>query len=399
MIFTASTIKDTLPNVQTFVERNLASGADHLFVFLDVPEPEVEAWLAQHPHVTHVVCDDSYWVPQRPDRLNARQVTNANLVSSLLACFDWAEWLFHLDADECLEIDRDRLGEVPADRSAVRLRPFEAISNLRGEDRPHYKRLLTRDEARDLAEKGIIEAPRDDEPPSATYFRGHVLGKAGVRPGLDHWMQLHRTVHVGPEETEVPTFVAGWLGHRHYESVSGREFIRKWLSHLAAGEIRLRERRRALFNDIRVVAEDPTLDEAAREEALTRIYTERVEDRYDDLLSAGVLVDLPEPSYTPREFPPGGREQLSRLFEVLKGADKRYANPRITGLWPRQLFEQLAAENPDLAPLLQRAIDAALASERARAAVPPEPVFPEPVSPERGSRKSALQRVVRRFRR
>lgn len=393
MIFTASTIKDTLPNVQTFVERNLASGADHLFVFLDAPEPDVEAWLAQHPHVTHVVCDESWWLPHRPEKLNARQVTNANLVSSLLACFDWAEWLFHLDADECLEVDRDRLGEVPADRTAVRLRPLEAISNLHGEDRQHYKRLLTRDEAHALAEKGLIEAPRDDEPASATYFRGHVLGKAGVRPGLDWWMQLHRTVYVGPEETEVPTFLAGWLGHRHYESVSGREFIRKWLSHLAAGEIRLRERRRLLFNDIRKVAEDPSLDEAGREAALTRIYTERVEDRYDDLLAAGVLVELPEPSYTPREFPPGGREQLERLFEVLRTADKRYANPRVTDLLPRQLFEQLAEEHPDLAPLLQRAIDAARVSEQARGALPPAAVVPAD-SPARGRWKSALQRVV-----
>lgn len=391
MIFVCGTVKDTLENVRTYVERNLAAGADHLFVFLDAPDPAVEEWLAAHPHVTHVVCDDAYWVPHRPEKLNARQVTNANLVSALLACFDWAEWLFHLDADECLELDRDKLATVPADKTAVRLAPIEAISNLAGRALPHFKRPLTREEAHRLADAGIIERPRDDESPIATYFRGHVLGKAGVRPGLDWWMQLHRTVYVGPEETEVPTQLAPWLAHRHYESVSGEEFIRKWLSHLSAGEIRLRARRRRLFNELRKLQEDPSLDDAGRRAEMTRIYTEQVEDKYDELLAAGVLVSLDEPSYEPRPFPPGGREQLDALWEVLKASDKRYANPRITDLWPRHLFSSLEAEHPSLAPLLEHALAQAVKSEHARGAV-----LPTPASPGRGRLKSALQRVVRR---
>ena len=56
MLLTASTIKDSPENVRFFVAANLASGVDHMLVFLDAPrEPEqqdVAAALAEHPHVT-----------------------------------------------------------------------------------------------------------------------------------------------------------------------------------------------------------------------------------------------------------------------------------------------------------------------------------------------------------
>jgi hypothetical protein len=373
VICTVGTVKDSLANVRVYVERNLAAGADHMFVFLDAPIAKVELWLAAHPHVTAVVCDDAYWTPERPERLNARQVTNANLVQAALAAMPWESWLFHLDADESLQLDRDRLAEVPADFDVVVLDPLEAISQLESRpDIPHFKRRLGPRRMAELVAAGVVPPTEEGEPLNSTYFRGHLLGKIGVRPRLDQWMQLHRVVRCGPEEDEVPTFRADWLAHRHYESVTGEEFIRKWMSHLGAGEIRLRPRRRALLATISAVMADPALDEAGRREALTRIYTEQVQDRYDDLLAAGVLVVPEDRQCVPRPFPPGGREQLERVLALLLGADKRYANPRITDLWPRQLFEQLAREHADVAPLLEPAIADARRSEAARGAVPPE---------------------------
>lgn len=400
MIFTVGTVKDTVANVRTYVERNIAAGADHLFVFLDAPDPEVEEWLAAHPHVTHVVCDASYWVPERPDRLNARQVTNANLVSAALACLDLPAWLFHLDADESLQIDRDRLeAEVPAEVQVVKLAPLEAISRLEGggADLPHFKRRLGKKRMDELVAAGVVPPYGEGEPVNSRYFRGHLMGKIGVRPGLDHWMQLHRAVFCGPEEDELPDFKADWLQHRHYESVDGREFIRKWTAHLAAGEIRLRPRRRQLSAEVAAVVDDATLDEAGREAALTRIYAEQVADDYEGLLAAGVLETPVDHDYRPRPFPPGVRERLDAVLTVLLGADKRYANPRITDLWPRALFERLQQEHPDVAADLGRAIEAARASEAARGAVPPEGGAGRGAErgAERGSRWARARRVLR----
>ncbi|HNJ77798.1 MAG TPA: glycosyltransferase family 2 protein, partial [Marmoricola sp.] len=97
MIFTVSTVKDSLANVAAFCQRNLGSGADHLFIFLDGPDAEVEAYLAAHPQVTMVVTDSAYWTPSRPQSLNVRQVTNANLAMHALAALPGEHWLFHID--------------------------------------------------------------------------------------------------------------------------------------------------------------------------------------------------------------------------------------------------------------------------------------------------------------
>lgn len=42
LVCTVSTVKDTLHNVEAFVGRNLAAGVDHMFVFLDAPDPETQ---------------------------------------------------------------------------------------------------------------------------------------------------------------------------------------------------------------------------------------------------------------------------------------------------------------------------------------------------------------------
>ena len=110
LVVTASTVKDTLANVERYVDGNLAGGADHLVVFLDAPDdpatPEVRGFLDAHPHVTCVVTDDTWWTDKRPEQLNTRQRINANVVKALLSTVDWAGWVFHVDADEIVQLDR-----------------------------------------------------------------------------------------------------------------------------------------------------------------------------------------------------------------------------------------------------------------------------------------------------
>jgi hypothetical protein len=123
MLFTASTVKDTLPNVRRFVAGNLAGGVDHLFVFLDAADPDVRGFLDGHPHVTCVRTDKSWWHGERPDQLNVRQRINANVVKALLSVVDGADWLFHIDADEIAQIDRAALARVPSAASTGTVTP------------------------------------------------------------------------------------------------------------------------------------------------------------------------------------------------------------------------------------------------------------------------------------
>ena len=124
MLFTVSTIKDSLENVTFFVGANLAAGVDHMVVMLDAPQdagqPEVAAALDEHPHVTCIrTTRRDWWGGDRPANLNTRQRTNANWVRSVLEPLRWAEWLFHVDGDEVACLDRDALAAVPASADAV----------------------------------------------------------------------------------------------------------------------------------------------------------------------------------------------------------------------------------------------------------------------------------------
>src|ERR1700752_4535610 len=135
MLFTASTVKDTLPNLQRFVTGNLAGGADHLGVFVDDPdgtEPDAVAFLEDHDGVTCVLTYDEWWAGDRPGQLSVRQRINANVVKAVLSRLDparhWAEWVFHIDADEIVQIDRAALASAPESAGVVRLAPLEAVS-------------------------------------------------------------------------------------------------------------------------------------------------------------------------------------------------------------------------------------------------------------------------------
>jgi hypothetical protein len=323
MLFTVSTVKDSPANVERFVERNLAGGADHLFLFLDAPDAEVEKLLADHPHVTAVVCDDGYWQGRRPDELNMRQKLNSNLVNGALAPFGWAEWLFHIDADEVVDIDRERLRtEVPAEQRFVVLESMEAVSRWHAEDEePLLKRLLTRAELNLLVALGVI-----DNPDNRSYFRGHTHGKLGVRPALELQLQLHRVV---TEELEPLTPVeADWLRVRHYESTDGEEFVRKWMAHVSAGTLQFRGNRQRLFRAIALLLRTEGLSEERRRLYLRRLYERWVEDDVETLGDLGLLVPGPPGPHTPEAFPEGARDDLDRVWDLVVACDKRFPHPR-----------------------------------------------------------------------
>lgn len=316
MIATVSTVKDTLANVQRFVRGNLAGGVDHMVVFLDGPDAEVEAWLAGQEHVTCLVADDAWWGGKRPADLNDRQRLHANITKALLTVVPGVDWLFHVDADEICQIDRAAIENVPASYDAVRLAPLEAVSRKHWDASPTwFKRLLGEADLKLLEVLGVIEKPANGQ-----YFHGHVEGKTATRPRLDRWLTIHRTVD--EKRDEVPHFKAPGLNVLHYESYSGEDFVRKWSAMLAAGpEISLRPVRERTKAAVQALIGKP-LSAELRERYLFRIFEATTEDDFDTLRELGLLVEADPTRGTHVPEPFAGKEDLAAALAALADQPK-----------------------------------------------------------------------------
>ncbi len=325
LVVTASTVKDTLPNLERFVDGNLAGGADHLVVFVDAPgDPatgEVRAFLDAHPHVTCVVTDDGWWTDKRPEQLNTRQRVNANVVKALLSRVEGVDWVFHIDADEIVQLDRAVLDRVPGDTRAVRLAPLEAVSRKTWEGDPTwFKRLLDKDDLVLLQTLGVV-----DKPSNGAYFHGHVDGKSGVRPTLDLWLTLHHAVDAAKEE--VDSFGHPSLRLLHYESYSGEDFVRKWTSILTAGPMaNFRPAREPTAVALQTLIGKGLTPERA-EPYLMRIFERTTEDDFDTLRDLGLLenVDPRAGTHVPAQLP--ASLDLVGLLDRLRAEPKRPFHP------------------------------------------------------------------------
>ena len=121
------------------------------------------------------------------------------------------------------------------------LAPLEALSQWEWPDDEVtvFKRLLTDEELNLLHLLGRLERPDNN-----AYFRGHTVGKAGLRVSSDAWLDIHRAVD--DSRTPVDAHRAPWLQVLHYESHTLEEFIRKWSNHITSGHrlVARSERRR-----------------------------------------------------------------------------------------------------------------------------------------------------------
>ncbi len=320
LVVCATTVKDTLANVQRYVEGNLAGGADHLVVFLDAPEdpatPEVRAFLDAHPNVTCVVTDDSWWADKRPEQLNTRQRINANVVKALLSTVDWAAWVFHVDGDEIVQLDRSVLDGVPASQAAVSLAPLETVSRKSWDGDPTwFKRLLEPDDLTLLKTLGAI-----DRPSNGAYFHGHVEGKSGLRPTTDLWLTLHHVVDA--DKNEVEAFTSSALRLLHYESYSGEDFVRKWTAILSAGpKPSYRPAREPTAVALQTLIGKGLSPEQA-EPYLMRIFELTTEDDFDTLRDLGLLenVDPRSGTHAPAPLPD---PSMADLLDGVRGEPKR----------------------------------------------------------------------------
>jgi Glycosyl transferase family 2 len=323
VILSVTTLKDSAANVEKWVRRNLGGGIDHLVVFLDGPQPEVEALLRGHPHVTTVMADADWYQGTYSVGLNARQVVNAAVTSRLLGGMPWADWLFHLDGDEVALIDRAELDALDADTHAVRLQTLEAVGRLRPERDPTlFKRMCTRDELRAVTAFGEL-----DKPSNMRYFRGHTRGKPGVRPRFDLALGVHQVLDLEGERLERAE--GPGLHVLHYESPSGDEFVRKWMALLSSGgSVGQRGHRAVVAASIRTLSR-LDLDEDDRRSFLYRLYERHCADDAELLQRLGLLVEV-DADALQREVDssPEGVRQLRLLLERARGVPKRGFRPR-----------------------------------------------------------------------
>lgn len=323
MICTVSTIKDSVANVRNFVERNLGAGADHLFVFAEGGDREVLVFLEEHPHVTVVDADELDRHTPQASGLNVRQTINANRINYLLSDVDSVDWLFHIDGDEVLDIDRHRLLELGPEIDSVRLAPRESVSSSQPEHEGYFKRLLEREELALLTVLGVVSGPNNRK-----YFHGHVAGKIGVRPSVRHGLHIHQSRLLGEEDTQ-ESYRADWLRVLHYESVTLEEFLRKWEVHIQAGpETSFRGEKELVRGAIVAVLGNAHLGEDEKRHHLAEIYRRRVEDDVATLLGLGLLETVEPLDHRPGAFTRREEKRMARELSALLEADQDYFLPR-----------------------------------------------------------------------
>jgi hypothetical protein len=322
MLVTASTILDTPANVRRFVADNLAMGVDHMVVFLDDPrapdQDQVADELSRHRHVTCVPTGRDWWAGDRPQGLNVRQRINVNLALELLADMAWAQWVFHVDGDEVVALDREVLAAVPADVNAVWLTPLECVSQFGATERPRlFKRLLDDDDLNLLHTLGVLAIPTN-----SAYFHGHVLGKSGVRPGSGLRLTLHHAVTSSGDR--VPRHRDPRLRVLHHDAVSGEEFVRKWTALIGAGPARFRKDRAPTVNALRTLT-GKDIPAPIAEKYLRRIYEATTEDDVTTLQELGLLeeVDPGLGTYSPEPLSDGDRATLADRIAAVRKVPKR----------------------------------------------------------------------------
>ena len=323
MIVAVSTVKDTVGNVEKFVRRNLAGGVDHLIVFLDGDQPDVEASLRGSPFVTCVTTHHDWWHGRRQTELNDRQRTHATLAVRMLSDFAWVDWMFHVDGDEVVLIDRDALSGLAGGVRAVRLAPLEAVADVRATDDPTlFKPLLDDERLRRLAAAGVIRRPDN-----RAFFRGHVVGKVGVRPARDVRVAIHSAADA--HEVAIPAVEDPAFRVLHYESPDPAQFLRKWSALLASGaSVDQESGRRKLARKVRRLLEDDG-EVADREARLERLFARHVADDVDALRGLGVLEehDPDTWSHTPEPLPQADRPRGEEAVDRMRGVPKSSVLP------------------------------------------------------------------------
>ncbi len=318
MITTVSTVKDDLARLERWIDRNQAAGVDRVVVFLDDRDDAQSAALLNERPGVIAIDARTWWGDGVPLRLNARQRINANAALDVVRDTDPQGWMFHIDGDEVLHLDTERLLALPGDIEAVQLSPLEALAQWEwpDDDVSLFKRLLTDEELDLLHLLGMLERPDN-----RAYFRGHTVGKAGLRVSTDAWLEIHRVVD--DQRAPVAVHRADWLQVLHYESHTLEEFVRKWTNHTTSGHrLMARPERQQLASAMTADGWERWPVEVA-DRVRRELFAATVLDDRDGLERLDLLVApvVQRPSDAPAPSDPHG-EQIKQRLDALADADK-----------------------------------------------------------------------------
>ncbi|MCH2164627.1 MAG: glycosyltransferase family 2 protein [Marinovum sp.] len=170
-----------LDEIKRWAAHYLTLGADRLYIFLDTPNPEVQAFFAPFPKITVIACTSEHWAhfaKGRPETHQRRQAYNATfaLRSTKL------HFLGHFDTDEFLisanPVSRG-LDFVPPEAIYARARPIELLAPLTGAPM-HFKRTP---QQVGLSTDVLEELYPNFGPYLAGGFISHTSGKIFARSG------------------------------------------------------------------------------------------------------------------------------------------------------------------------------------------------------------------------
>lgn len=229
MIFSVSTIKDSKANIDFFINENIRSGIDHMFIFY---EGDLLVDPSEYKQATFI---SSLQYNRSINNLNTRQEMNIRRVVEFLHKDYEDHWIVNLDGDEVVNFDKKILANLDKKIQVITLYPIEPIVD--GKTSIHDQSLC-----KTTLSKGKLETAKlfdlIDKESNREWLRGHILGKYMARIRLDRKYKIHRVLG-GPAEEALTNRDFNII---HYESASFDEFIRKFKNHTG---------NKASFNNVR----------------------------------------------------------------------------------------------------------------------------------------------------
>jgi len=234
-VATATVLKTTPEQTFEFVSYHRHLGVDEIILFFDDPTDVAADALEGVEGVTVFRCDAAHWSEvgpkgERPARVPPRQTANADWL--LRTRSEDLDWIIFIDSDE-LVYAPDGLHESIARESAgltvLQLRVLEAIPSHPNISRPFQDvslfRVHNRKKYRKAKRLRLNTGFSKVEP--RRFFRGHVSGKAIVKPnGVVRRMGIHRPREVDEERFRREPSGSMWV--LHFDAASFDDWKRKW---------------------------------------------------------------------------------------------------------------------------------------------------------------------------
>ena len=275
-----ATVDEPAPLVLAFVAHTLSLGPRCLHLYLDRPNPALQAALAGIPRLTITLCDDAHWAgsarKKRPPLHVGRQKENARQVYESTN----AEWMVSIDCDEflssgaALEADLALQGpEVSFMRIPVRERVLPA-----GVDQVGIFDGMFRLPLPQYAQNGP-KIYGDDAGFLRLGLTGHVIGKSAFRVGRGLQMCIHAPLNAPQNAPQGAGATRAFL--RHFDGLTDLHYALKLLRRAREPQFKSPPRHGPAR-----MAQMAVMEDIARDPAMVAQMVQRVKRLTDDQAAA-----------------------------------------------------------------------------------------------------------------